>query len=75
MAVRLASLMLVVAALALVLPSALAVYQNPCCPGSPYNGEDVKMNMLKGLKAKGQYSIFLKALFQTSEYGCPFGAM
>ena len=54
-------------ALAVLLPCALAVYDNPCCPGSPYNGEDVKMVMLKGLKAKGKYSTFLKGLFDTRE--------
>ena len=56
---------LVLLALAVLLPCTVAEYANPCCPGSPYNGEDVKMVMLKGLKAKGKYSIFMKGLFQT----------
>ena len=40
---------------------------NPCCPGSPYNGEETKMHMIWYLQKLGGYNKFLQALNVSSE--------
>ena len=35
---------------------------NPCCPNSPYNGEQTKMHMIWALRDMGGYTRFLTAL-------------
>ena len=35
---------------------------NPCCPDSPYNGEQTKMHMIWALRDMGGFTRFLTAL-------------
>ena len=56
-------------AIALVMMLAVAAakyWENPCCPGSPYNGENVKMNMLAAIYRTGKMNTFIWAL----SHGC-----
>ena len=41
---------------------------NPCCPGSPYNGEQTKMHMIWFLRDLGGYNRFLTALNDSSKH-------
>ena len=54
-------------ALAMMLAVVAAKYwENPCCPGSEYNGENVKMNMLAAIYRTKKFNTFIWAV----AHGC-----
>ena len=51
---------------AVVFACSASAMLNPCCPGSPYNGEQTKMHMIWYLRDLGGFNRFLVALNDSS---------
>ena len=55
-------LLLLVGLVIVVFACGASALLNPCCPNSPYNGEQTKMHMIWSLRDMGGFTRFLIAL-------------